>query len=368
MKLSIVVPTYNELDNVTVLADQIYTSLQGKVDFEIIFVDDSTDDTPQRLQALANERSYVRFYHRTGEKGLGTAVVLGFSKAQGDVLTVMDADLQHPPSMLVPMMKEIMNGADMVIPSRFIEGGDDGGLAFHRKVVSAVARYIGKLALTSIRKISDPTSGFFMFRRECIRGVTLSPIGWKILIEVLARGRFERIVEIPYRFHPRNAGESKMSIREQWNYLRHLLKLMIEIPEERRFYLFALVGLSGVVINMVIYDVLVHLGLAVPLSAFISAICAMVSNFILNDSLTWREVHSTSLHKRALKYGVTSVVGISVNILVLDLLYKGAHIHYLVSNLVGIACATVFNYIANNAWTWRSTKKRTVLSKPDRVA
>lgn len=356
MKLSIIVPTFNESENVEELEREIRAAIDSRFNYEVIFIDDSSDDTPIVLRRLAEQHPSVRFEHRTHERGLGTAVVRGFGLATGDVLTVMDSDLQHPPSMLVQMMAEIQSGADMVIPSRFVPGGSDGGLSLHRKIISAGARYLGKITLRSLREISDPTSGFFMFRRSGISGAKLQPIGWKILIEVLVRGQFSHIVEPPYQFKSRNAGESKMSLREQWNYVRHLLKLVVVSPVDRRFYLFTLVGLSGVLINLLIYDGLVKLGFAVPLSGLVSAVCAMISNFILNDSLTWSDVRTSSRPKRALKYGMTSLLGIFINVLVLDLMYRRLHVHYLLANLVGIAAATIFNYVVNNKWTWASRK------------
>lgn len=365
MKLSIIVPTYNESLNVIALTEAIKATLKDDVPYEIVFVDDSTDNTPEVLNSLAQSIAEVRYEHRVHERGLGTAVVRGFELATGDVLTVMDADLQHPPELLLRMLHEINAGADVVIPSRFIPGGDDGGLAVHRKIVSAVARYMGKLALKSIRKINDPTSGYFMFRKEVIQGKTLKPIGWKILIEVLVRGAAHRVVEIPYEFHPRNAGESKMSLTEQWNYLRHLFKLVVESPEDRRFYLFAMVGVSGVLVNMLVYDVLVRLGMPVTLSGALSGLVAMMSNFILNDRLTWMEARSGSLKLRATRYVFTSLIGIGINVGVLAILYHGLHVHYLLSNLIGIAIATVFNYLVNNSWTWKQPSEPvTIVTKP----
>jgi dolichol-phosphate mannosyltransferase len=174
--LSIVVPTYNEGENVFLIARQIREIL-ASVPYELIFVDDSTDDTVERLAHLADIDPHVRYEHRVGDRGLGTAVVLGFQLARGRVLTVMDADLQHPPEMLPKMLAAIAGGADIVIPSRFIPGGDDGGLNLFRKIVSATARYLGKIALKSLRPISDPTGGFFMFRQSVIATVELRPIG-----------------------------------------------------------------------------------------------------------------------------------------------------------------------------------------------
>ncbi|MDB5085503.1 MAG: Dolichyl-phosphate beta-D-mannosyltransferase [Bacilli bacterium] len=222
--LSIIVPTFNERNNVRVITDRICQSLTD-VDFEVVFVDDSMDDTPEILRALADENARVTFYHRDGERGLATAVLNGFSLAKGDILTVMDADLQHPPELLPAMLKEIQAGADMVVPSRFVPGGDDGGLAIHRKLVSWVARKIGQVMLAPVRISTDPTSGFFMFKRTVINSAHLNPVGWKILMEILVKGEIRAYREIPYQFQPRLDEASKMSAKEQWNYLLHIRRL-----------------------------------------------------------------------------------------------------------------------------------------------
>ena len=224
-KISIVVPTYNESENVGNLVNQIDYALRG-IEYEVIFVDDSTDDTVEAINAVMVENPRVRMEHRETEKGLATAVLKGFSLADGDYIAVMDADLQHPPAILRSMYAVMETGVDFCVPSRFIPGGSDGGLGPYRKLVSGVARYIGKILLPSLRKITDPTSGLFMFRRNVIEGADLQPIGWKIMVEVLAMGTYSTIVEIPYKFQARPAGESKLSSKVTVEYLQQVLGLM----------------------------------------------------------------------------------------------------------------------------------------------
>lgn len=224
-RISIVVPTYNEAENVADLVDQIDNALRG-IEYEVIFMDDSTDDTPQAIQKIMTKNPHIWMKHRDTEKGLATAVLQGFSLAKGDYIAVMDADLQHPPVILRSMYAVMETGVDFCIPSRFIPGGSDGGLGPYRKLVSGVARYIGKIALPSLRKISDPTSGLFMFRREVIDGADMRPMGWKIMVEVLATGTYKTVVEIPYRFQARPAGESKLSSRVTAQYIKQVAGLM----------------------------------------------------------------------------------------------------------------------------------------------
>lgn len=219
------VPTFNEAENVGDLVDQIDSALKG-IEHEVIFVDDSRDNTPEIIKEVMKENPNVRMKHRVGETGLATAVLEGFKMVAGDYMAVMDADLQHPPEILRHMYYCLETGVDFCVPSRFIPGGSDGGLKIHRKFVSGVARYIGKILAPSLRKISDPTSGLFMFRREVIENADLQPIGWKILIEVLAMGTYQTVVEIPYKFQNRLAGDSKLSFDVTIEYLKQVIGLM----------------------------------------------------------------------------------------------------------------------------------------------
>ncbi len=223
-KLSIVVPTFNESGNVGYLAERIDKALNG-IDYNIFFIDDSTDDTPDVLKKLSENDPHVRFEHRENEKGLATAVIRGFNIADGDFLACMDADLQHPPEILRPMYAAMMSGADMCIPSRLITGGSDGGLNLYRKFVSGTARWMGKVMLPCLRNVSDPTSGLFMFRKDMLEGADLQPVGWKIMVEVLAMTDYRLIVEIPYSFQDRNSGESKLSKNATMEYIEQLAGL-----------------------------------------------------------------------------------------------------------------------------------------------
>ncbi len=223
-KLSVVVPTYNEAGNVEVLAEKIGQALEG-IDYDIFFIDDSTDDTPDILSSLAGRDPHVQFLHRVNEKGLATAVIKGFEIADGDFLACMDADLQHPPEILRPMYAALCSGADICVPSRLIKGGSDGGLNLYRKFVSGTARWMGKILLPCLKKISDPTSGLFMFRKEMLDGADLQPVGWKIMIEVLAMTDYSLVVEIPYSFQDRASGESKLSKDATLQYIEQLFGL-----------------------------------------------------------------------------------------------------------------------------------------------
>jgi len=222
--LSVLVPTYNEAENAPPLVKRVTTALAG-IDFELIFIDDSTDGTEQVLGELAREEPRVRILHRTGRRGLATAVMEGIALAKGDVVCVLDADLQHPPEV-VPVLRDALEHteADLAIASRYVPGGGyDFTVA--RRIVSRVATMMAWMLLARARSVSDPLSGFFAFRRAVVDGVRLRPVGFKILLEILIRGRISRVVEVPYRFHVRGAGKSKLTALQNLEYLRHLLAL-----------------------------------------------------------------------------------------------------------------------------------------------
>ncbi len=242
--LSVIIPTYNECANLPKLTAALIRVL-NHTRFEILFVDDSIDDTFQIIQDLAKHDPRIRWMHRHHQRGLATAVVLGFAKAKGDIVCVMDGDLQHPPELLPEMLAQINSGADLVVPSRFLKNGNTRGLTGPRKIIAMGARALTWFLLPKSRWISDPLSGFFMVRRTRLQEITFNPTGWKILLEVLVKGHFSEIVEVPYCFEPRCFEASKMSGREQLNFLRHLLRLIVENPVENWFWRLTIAELCG---------------------------------------------------------------------------------------------------------------------------
>ncbi|MDF2940137.1 MAG: hypothetical protein K0R66_779 [Gammaproteobacteria bacterium] len=360
MDLSIIIPTFNERENVRFISQRIKTALGHlAISYEIWFIDDSKDDTPEVLKQLSEADPCIHYVHRDKGRGLGTAVVEGFSKANGQYLIVMDADLQHPPELLPSMIEKLKQGSEIVIPSRFVQGGSDGGLNAFRKLVSWTARMIGQIALKRLRPISDCTGGYFGIDKKVIEQAKLDPIGWKILMEVLVKGRYSKVAEIPYEFVDRNAGESKMSLKEQWNYLKHIGKLVLNSPEDRRFYLFCAVGITGVVVNLLVFALFFY-GLKFDpiISSISSSFIAMQNNFIWNDLVTWRGHGATGKRyqlKRFVQFVSVSLVGIGLTALTLKI-FLVLGWHELLGQFSGIAIATFWNYFANSRWTWRSAK------------
>jgi dolichol-phosphate mannosyltransferase len=218
-----IVPTYNERDRLAELVTALFVATgRAGVELELVIVDDnSPDGTGQVADALAVERR-IRVVHRAGKLGLGTAVVAGFAVATADTVGVMDADFSHPPA-LVPRMLAVFreSGADVLVASRYIAGGSTPNWPFKRRMLSR----LGCLLARGLSPIRDAASGFFLIRGDIARGVHIKAGGFKILLELIVRGKPSRLVELPYRFDDRELGESKMSLREAAGYLVQLRDL-----------------------------------------------------------------------------------------------------------------------------------------------
>jgi dolichol-phosphate mannosyltransferase len=223
---SLVVPTYNERFNIGPLIGRIEAVLkQEPFDFEIIIVDDnSPDETWNLAKEMAKENPRLQVIRREGARGLATAVVDGWKAAKGEILGVMDGDLQHPPEILSNLLGSIMKGkADVAIGSRHVSGGSVGKWNLPRRSVSRGASAIAFMLLPQVlRAVRDPMSGFFLMKRSVIDLDLLRPTGYKILLEILARGNYRRIVEVPYVFETRKHGKSKLGPKQYLEFLIHL--------------------------------------------------------------------------------------------------------------------------------------------------
>lgn len=231
--VTIVVPTRNESPNVELLVRRLAEALDPACSWELLFVDDSDDDTPQAIAAQSRPECSIRLHHRPAGRrpgGLGGAVQDGFSVAAGDVIVVMDADLQHPPEVVPDLIAAIQNGdGDLVVGTRYGDAGETAGLAGPwRRAVSSGSRRLVHALLPRSRPLTDPLSGLFAFDRSVIEGVTLEANGFKILLEVVARGHWHRAVNLAYRFDRRHAGQSKASMHEGWLFTLHLSRLARE--------------------------------------------------------------------------------------------------------------------------------------------
>jgi len=354
--LSIIIPTYNERDNINPLVKKISNALSG-YNYEIVFIDDNSQDGTAELASAMSAEYPVRVIVRKNERGLASAVVEGFKQSKGEILAVMDADLQHPPEVLPHLIQAIIDGADIAIASRYVPGGAIPHWGMVRRIISKGAIILAHLALTSTGKVRDPMSGYFMLNRDVLNGANLRPTGYKILLEVLIEGQYQNIKEVPYTFGNRSSSESKMRMRQQVDYLMHLYSLMNRKGEIIRFLKFCAVGASGVLVNEGLLWILKHFaGLHLLLSSAISIETSIISNFILNDYFTFRDrrlLGARPFVQRLYKFNAVSLAGLAINMGVLWLFTHVFGVYYLVSNLIGIAMATLWNYFINRSWTWK---------------
>src|SRR5919202_23167 len=316
--LTVVIPTRNEARNIPALVRELKEVLSG-VDYRMVFVDDSADETPEIVRALSEEDGRIVLIHRKGAEqggGLSTAVATGIDAAtnESEYTCVMDADLQHPPGKVREMLEEAeASGADVVVASRYVQGGSYAGLSGPmRKAVSVGTKHLAQIVFKEARKTSDPLTGFFLLRNAAISGIQFRPTGFKILLEILVCAPELKVVEVPLNFRARNAGVSKANLGRGLEYLSHIANLFWYVPSAGRFWKFALVGTSGVLVNMLTLITLVEYFNANPTVAWMVAVgLSILSNFLLNNAFTWRDVrHSSRIHfflRGALAYPVAIV-------------------------------------------------------------
>lgn len=363
-RVSVVVPTYNERENIGLLIKRVYGVLgETGEPFEIIVVDDdSPDRTWEAAQIFVNECPGLRVIRRVNKRGLAKAVVRGWQEARGEVLAVMDGDLQHPPETLKSLIEAIRGGADIAVASRHVDGGGVSRWSILRRGVSWSATLMATWVLPgTLRTIRDPMSGYFALRRSVIEGCRLAPEGYKILLEVLGRGRYRRVEEIPYIFVERERGGSKLGPRQYGEFLVHLLRLSWRTGELSRFLKFSAVGGLGVLVNMGILALLTSAGLGYLQAGFFAVETAIATNFVLNELWTFSDFSKkrpgwVRRMVRFLKFNLFCAGGAVINLAVSWTLTEYAGVHYLLSNLFGIGSATLWNYGMNANITWESGK------------
>ncbi|MDV2989426.1 MAG: glycosyltransferase family 2 protein [Dehalogenimonas sp.] len=355
LHLSIIIPTYNEVANIHPLLERIHIALKS-YPYDVLIVDDnSPDGTAAEVGRLAADFP-VTVVVRTDKRGLASAVVDGFSLAQGQLLAVMDADLQHPPEVMADLLTACQNGADLTIASRYIPGGSVGNWSAFRRFISSGAGWLAHLLLPQTRSVKDPMSGCFLFRREILQGTSLSPVGYKILLEILCLSNTQQIKEVPYRFENRRAGQTKLSLLTQGDYLRHLFSLMRRSGEHKRIIIFIAVGASGSIVNLSILALLTENGLLPYLaSGAVAFETAVIWNFILNDRFTFKGRVTTGSNYigRLARFNLVSLGGLVIYLGILGLLTETTGFHYIISAAIGIIAAFGWNFLSNSWWTWR---------------
>jgi len=376
---SLVVPTYNEGQNIELLVESLSQLLERALsgNYELIVVDDDSPDLTWKVaQSLTARYPQVRVMRRQSEQGLSTAVIRGWQVARGEVLGAIDGDLQHPPEVLLPLLQAIEQGADLAVASRHVAGGGVSSWSAIRRFLSRGAQLLGLLVLPGVvGRVSDPMSGYFVVRRAAIAQQPLNPLGYKILIEVLGRGRINRVAEVGYIFQERQEGKSKVTWRQYVEYLHHLLRLRFDrgrlgqLKQQLRFPLgrfvrFGLVGFSGVLVDMAVLYLLsdpATLGWGLTRSKIVAAEIAILNNFLWNDLWTFGDIASGQRGvgkriKRWLKFNLICLAGLCLNVVLLNFLFNVLGLNRYVANLIAIAAVTLWNFWLNLKMSWRVTQ------------
>jgi dolichol-phosphate mannosyltransferase len=356
-QLSVVVPTFNERDNVVTLFRRLETALAA-VAWEVIFVDDnSPDGTWDVVRDLARQDRRVRCIRRIGRRGLSGACIEGILASSAACAAVIDADLQHDETQLPKMLALLQGGAaDLVVGSRYVEGGSADSFNKQRAGASALATEVAKRVLRV--EIADPMSGFFMIRRDRFEQLApqLSTQGFKILLDIVATARGKlRIVEIPYSFGSRLHGESKLDSMVALDFLGLVLAKLTHDVVSLRFLLFAMVGSIGLFVHFAaLFVALEAFDVPFPEAQACGALLAMTSNFILNNFLTYRDqrLKGFAILRGLLLFYLVCGVGLAANVGVAFSVYDQTPIWWL-AGAAGALMGVVWNYAMSGLFVWR---------------
>lgn len=348
--VSIIVPTYREAENLPHLLARIADALNPtELLWEVLVVDDNSPDETSQVCAELAEQHPLRLIVRRNERGLSSAVVTGMRAAQYEYLLCMDADLSHPPEAIPAMLEHLIRSeADFVIGSRYVDGGttdDDWGL--FRWLNSIIATGLAR----PLTRAKDPMAGFFALRQADFEEAyeRLDPIGYKIGLELLVKCDCQQVREVPIHFADRQFGESKLSLKEQLNYLRHLRKLYrYRWPELSRFLRFGAVGGSGVFVNLGVLSLLLAVSsLPTPWAMALAIWVAMSWNFALNRRLTFADQAGHQVGREYLRFCLASLSGAGINWFVAIGLWRNLTFfsnHPVSAQLIGIAVGMLLNF------------------------
>ena len=358
--LSIVIPTYNERDNIIILLEELKKVLKS-ISHEIIFVDDnSPDGTSAVVKDCMKKSSEIRLIHRIGRRGLAGAVIEGIFAANADIVAVMDCDLQHDENKLLDMINLFSKNSslDIVIGSRFTETGEISEKAFSkiRELGSKATTFIIKKVLNITS--TDPLSGFFMVKKESFlkSSENLQTQGFKVLADFLATsGKNIQIKEIGYRFKNRIAGESKMSFLTTLELIGLVLSQILKGRVSIRFILFCMVGLSGIFVQLLITGLVMLLINQFPTSQTFGIIAAMTSNYFLNNIITFQErkLKSLDLIRGLFSFYLICSLGAFTNIAIATYIFSFSS-NWLISSFIGACFGAVWNFTLSSIFTWKS--------------
>ncbi len=362
--ISVVIPTYNEAAVIDETLRRSAAALRASgEEFEIIVVDDaSADGTAERVEALAPELP-VRVLRRPGRLGLATAVLDGWATARGEMLGVLDADLQHPPEALTALAEAIHQGADLAIGSRYVPGGGTSDWTRIRRFISRTATHMAATVLPlKLAAVGDPMSGIFMVRASALHNAELNPLGYKILLEIIAKAHYKTLVEVPYVFQEREHGASKLGARQYVEYLQHLLRLALRTGQFMGWVRYAMVALAGAFIDVVLVAVLVRHFNWPPAAALPLAIeAALLNNFVCSELFTFRSPETPAFSGEVLgrlaRYEGICVAGALFNFLAtMALIWRGNGI--VMASAVGVIAGGVLNFLLNVPAIWMTWAQR----------
>jgi dolichol-phosphate mannosyltransferase len=357
-RVTVVVPTYKEAENLPHLIGRLAKVREEHgLDLDVLIMDDDSRDGSAELVA-ARPETWVRIVVRTADRGLSPSVLDGMKRAEGEVLVCMDADLSHPPEAIPQMLHKLADGADFVIGSRYVKGGstsDDWG--FLRWINSRVATLLAR-PLTSAR---DPMAGFFAFRRSTFEaGRAFNPVGYKVGLEFIVKCACERVVEVPIHFEDRQLGKSKLTMRQQLLYVKHLRRLYtFKFGAWSQFVQFLTVGGLGTVVNLALLTAILRLGVSAKPAVATAIVLSMCFNFVLNRRFSFGESRKDSWIRQFIGFMTACSVGALINYAVTLLFMGGSFaLRPQLAALVGIAAATAFNFVASRYLVFRSSHIR----------
>ncbi|MCK5611606.1 glycosyltransferase family 2 protein [Candidatus Pacearchaeota archaeon] len=360
--LTIVVPTYNERENIEPIITSVQNVLAG-INWEIIFVDDdSPDGTADLVKDIAMNDSRIRCIRRINRRGLTSAAMEGLLASSATCVAVMDADLQHDETLLGQMYKLITNNeADIVIGSRYIQGGSTGqGLSPFRLFVSKAATLMGQLILKA--SVTDPMSGYFMLRRSTFEHQMhkLSGKGFKILLDLLSStSKDVHVKELPYTMRQRQTGESKLDMMVISEYYLLLLDKLIGKYIPVRFLMFVTVGIIGVIVHLLVLTVL-HKSMSIDFiySQAGATLIAMTTNFVINNRFTYRDMRLTG--KRFIfglfTFYLACSVGAYINVSLSQFMFTHG-INWLAAGILGAFIGSIWNYAMTATFTWNKREQ-----------
>jgi dolichol-phosphate mannosyltransferase len=361
--LTVIIPTLNEAETIRGTVVRIIRVLEdARINGQVLVVDDnSTDGTFEILKDLRTTYQNFNFIYRVFDHGLSQSLVDGFRIATADIIQVIDADGQHPAEKIPELYQAILDGNDIALCSRYISGGGIKNWAFHRRVMSWGATQLARIFFPTI---ADSGSGFFAFRKEVIKNAPLKPQGFRMLFEILGKGHWNKVKEIPYIFGIREKGESKLTYKTVISYLNQIWGLLIfsishkdsaGYRELKRLVTFIAVGVSGVFVNIgTLYLLTEWLDFFYIWSAVMGVEISILSSFTLHELITFRNIAKKkhSLLTRVLAYHLITIVGSGISLSILIILTEFLGIWYIVSALIGILVAFFWNFTANRGATW----------------